>query len=125
MRFALAALALMVVVPVTATAREPFEGFWARSQRECKDEDGPNSRTMIDLEDDKVGPLFDQYEHHCKIVRRAAQGEIRRFEMKCYEFWENFTKNLDSRVETVVLRQGRNTRLLSINGKAYTLCKRL
>ena len=30
--------------PALSHAAEPFEGIWAKTQKECLDEEGPNSR---------------------------------------------------------------------------------
>lgn len=66
------AAAILALVSFAAHAAEPYEGVWAHNDKECRDTDGDNSRTYIDMtnrEKGKLSPLFDQYEHHCKIDR--------------------------------------------------------
>lgn len=73
-----ASTATMESVRRTVSRRtEAFEGLWAQTKEECLDEESPNSRTLIDLnnlEDGKRAPLFDRYEYHCRIEDRAIAG---------------------------------------------------
>lgn len=71
--------------PAKLAALSPFAGIWAKSEADCIDEEGPNSRTLIELDDAKTGPLFDQYENHCAIDR-IAPGNPLQLTMTCYEF---------------------------------------
>jgi hypothetical protein len=62
-------LALASQTPLRAA--EQFEGIWAKTQAERLDEEGPNSRTLIDLGnviDDKPAPV--------DSVRIARKGAI-------------------------------------------------
>jgi hypothetical protein len=105
-------------------ASEPFEGVWAKTQAECLDEEGPNSRTLIDLGntiDGKPTPIFDQYEHHCRIDRKSAIGGGTSLAATCFEFWEDFTKGVEGQKITIKLAPApRST--LKINGTPYQRC---
>jgi hypothetical protein len=55
----------------------PFEGLWAQTKKECLDEDGPDSKTFIDLGnivDGKPAPIFDQYETIAGSTKRISRG---------------------------------------------------
>lgn len=54
-----------------------YEGLWALSRSECADPEGPNFRTLI------KGPVFDQYEYHCKIASRAYQAPAWTLRLTC------------------------------------------
>jgi hypothetical protein len=108
-------------------SRMAFEGIWAQTQAECKDEEGPNSRTVIDLRNmvnGKKTPLFDQYENHCKIADIIPGGIDIVLKVSCYEFWEKFEKDQD-RQDGLIKLSARSAPLLEIEGKKYQLCKKL
>jgi hypothetical protein len=115
-------LALTSLAPLRAS--EPFEGVWAKTQAECRDEEGPNSRTLIDLgktTDGKPAPIFDQYEHHCRIDRTSAARGGTSLAATCFEFWEDFAKGVDGRKTTIKLAPApRNA--LKIDGALYQRC---
>lgn len=122
---AILVLATQAVSARAATAAEPFEGVWARTMKECRDKEGPNSRTFIDLsgkEDGKPAPLFDQYEHHCRIEKTDRAGATVKLSMVCYEFWDDYRANKDSRQEDVTLASLGKSRL-KMNGKTYVRCR--
>jgi hypothetical protein len=107
-------------------AAEPFEGIWAKTQKECLDEEGPNSRTLIDLGnliESKPSPLFDQYENHCKIERKttAADGTTT-LTATCFEFWEDFTKGVEGRQVSIKFSPGPKS-TLKIDGASYRRCR--
>ena len=105
-------------------ASEPFEGVWAKTQAECLDEEGPNSRTLIDLGktvDGKLTPIFDQYEHHCRIDRTSAAGDRTSLAATCFEFWEDFTKGVEGRKTTIKLAPAQRS-ALKIDGTLYQRC---
>jgi hypothetical protein len=105
-------------------ASEPFEGVWAKTQAECRDEEGPNSRTLIDLGniiDGKPTPIFDQYEHHCRIDRKSAIGGGTSFAATCFEFWEDFAKGVEGRKTTIKLAPAPRS-ALKIDGTLYRRC---
>lgn len=107
--------------------RMAFEGIWAATEAECKDEEGPNSRTLIDLQNiakGKKAPLFDQYENHCRIADVIPAGIDIALKVTCYEFWENFDKNEDGH-EGLVKLSARSAPLLEIDGRKFQLCKKL
>jgi hypothetical protein len=119
---ALFILALTSQTPLRAA--EPFEGVWARTQAECLDDEGPNSRTLIDLGnviDGKPAPIFDQYENHCRIERKSVAGDRTNLSVTCFEFWEDFTKGTDGRKATIRLSPGRKS-ALKIDGTPYQRC---
>ena|ERR1700754_3294728 len=122
---ALFIVALGVQAPVHAA--EPFEGVWAKTQKECLDEEGPNSRTLIDLGnliEGKPSPLFDQYENHCKIERRTAVGDgTTTLTATCFEFWEDFAKGVEGRKVIIKLSTGPR-RTLKIDGASYRRCEK-
>ena len=93
----LSVLVLSAQAPLRAA--ESFEGIWAKTRAECLDEEGPNSRTLIDLGnliEGKPSPLFDQYENHCKIERKTPAGDgTTTLTATCFEFWEYFTKVIE------------------------------
>ena len=97
-----------------------MEGAWARTQRDCQRE-GFTSRTFIALKDPKFGPLYDQYEHHCRItdVQPAGAGAVLR--LRCHEFWDDFRLRKNGRSEKVTLRP-RSDGTLMIDGKHFSRC---
>jgi hypothetical protein len=132
-RLFVCALCALIAAPNFAAAQSPplrpgqspFEGLWAKTKKECLDEDGPNSRTLIDLTnvvDGKPTPIFDQYENHCLIDRKSAAGDKMSLNVTCFEFWDNFTQRVDGEKRTIKLSQGRNGRLV-IDGEAYARCE--
>lgn len=120
-RFIAAVLALSLGTG-SAQAREAFEGVWARSDKECRDEDGPNSRVLIDL-NAKGGPLADRYEWHCKILDRQTSGPTTRASLRCHEFWEEYTKNQNGERRSETWTVKGPTRLL-VDGKPFVRCIR-
>ncbi len=108
--------------PVLAEPRADFEGVWATTNSECADEEGPNTRTLIDMSN-KVGPLYDSYEHHCRILGVSGPGNARTLSLSCHEFWEEFTKKTSPQRETVKL-QMKGPQSLIIDGKPYVRCLR-
>jgi hypothetical protein len=107
------------------SATQSFEGLWAQTKKECLDEDGPNSRTLIDLGnvvDGKPTPIFDQYEKHCRIERKTAFGDGTAITVTCFEFWEEFTKNSAGSKAIIKLSPKREGGL-AIDGKTYQRCE--
>ena len=93
-RLSIAVVACLWLIPEITVARErlPFEGVWAATDSECQDEEGPNTRNLTDMSAAKVGPLFDQYENHCRITKAETVPNGHRLNLRCYEFWEDFQK---------------------------------
>jgi hypothetical protein len=114
------------IIPRGTTSRAAsFGGLWAKTTKECLDEDGPNSRTLIDLTnvvDGKPTPIFDQYENHCLIDWKSTAGEKTSLNVTCFEFWDNFTKRVDGEKRMIKLSPGGNNRLV-INGESYVRCE--
>ena len=121
---ALFVLAIGVRAPLHAA--EPFEGLWAKTQKECLDEEGPNSRTLIDLGnliEGKPSPLFDQYENHFKIERKSAAVDgITTLTATCFEFWEYFTKGIEGQRASIKISPGPKS-TLKIDGTSYRRCE--
>ncbi len=116
---------LLLTLPVAARAAEPFEGAWVKTLKECggKD-DGPNSLTVIDLKvnlDGRPVPMVEQYENHCRIDRRSTTGNDTKFAVTCYEFWDDFKKQVNARRATIRLSVASKD-LLRIDGKPYRRC---
>lgn len=108
----------------SAAATEKWEGYWAKTRKECRHSDGPDSKTMIDLrnsENSKPAPLYDQYENHCRIDSHATKGDVTT--LTCFEFWDDYRAKKNSRRDTVtvsVLDQAR----IRINGDSYIRCRK-
>src|SRR5262249_12980061 len=125
----LTAAAFLCLCASTAAgqAREPFEGRWAETPRECRGEiDGPSSRTQIDLQyrdHGKPAPLFDQYENHCRITATTRSGAEIILKLTCFDFWEDYDKGANGHKVTVRLRPRSGGRL-DIDGKHYVRCGR-
>jgi hypothetical protein len=105
-------------------AAESFEGIWAQTKKECLDDEGPNSRTLIDLGNvvrGKPTPIFDQYENHCRIERKSAFGDSATLDVTCFEFWENFVKGIDGSKTIVKLSSRKGG--IEIDGKLYGRCE--
>ncbi len=119
------ALLALTLAQAAALAAEPFEGVWARTARECRDQDSPTSRTLIDLGNviaDKPVPIFDQYENHCKIGRKTAAAGATLLTAACFGFWEDFNKGVQARKATIKLAPGPEG-TLRIDGKLYRRCE--
>ncbi len=120
----LATATILALAAQSAAAAAALEGIWARTAKECRDKEGPNSRTSIDLagrENGKAAPLFDQYEHHCRIETVGRSGAGAKLSLRCYEFWDDYRANRNQRRETVTLATlGRNR--LRMGGKTYVRC---
>ena len=107
--------------------RQPFEGIWANTDPECQDEEGPNSRTLIDLRnlDGRTRvPLLDQYENHCRIVGVRSKGVERTLSVRCHQFWEDYQSKRGGVSRTITLSPGWNGKLL-IDGATFVSCKKL
>ncbi|MCP9626660.1 hypothetical protein NML43_06130 [Rhodopseudomonas palustris] len=115
---------ILLFTQASSLAAETYEGIWAKSNQECLDEEGPNSRTLIDLAnriDGKPSPLFDQYENHCRINQNITVPDGAVLIATCFEFWENFTKGTEGSRENIALSIiDKNT--IRINGYRYQRC---
>jgi len=119
-----AALLALPLVPSSADAAEPYEGAWARTVRDCKDNDGATSLTVIDHKvniDGKLLAMVEQYENHCFIDKKATTGIDTTLNATCYEFWDDFKKKVNSRKATIKLSLV-SKEALKIDGKAYLRC---
>ena len=118
-----AALAVVLLAGgAEAEPRADFEGIWAQTRAECEDDEGPNSRTLIDMSN-KEGPLYDQYEHHCRIQGVTGRGHVRALTLSCHELWEEFRKRSSPSRESVRLEQI-GAQSLKIDGRTYVRCLR-
>ena len=123
-RSSIVALLALALLPSSAFAAEPYEGAWARTSKECKDQDGATSLTIIDLKvnvDGKPRPMVEQYENHCFIDKKATIGNDTTLNATCYEFWDDHKKKINGRKETIKLSVASKD-LLKINGKEYRRC---
>ena len=117
-------LAVIVVTP-SSQAAGSFDGLWALTEKDCRNTDEADSRTFIDLSKPiggKPAPMVDQYENHCRIDRKTAVGDGLTLSVTCFEFWDNFKKNIEPRKATFKLAPGAN-RTIKIDGKTYFRCK--
>ena len=118
---------MFVIVVVTSAARvaESFDGLWAQTKKECRNTEGPDSKTHIDMSKPIGGKdpaMVDQYENHCRIDRKTAVGDGVNLSVTCFEFWDNFKKNIEPRKATFKLAPGTNG-TIKIDGKTYYRCK--
>jgi hypothetical protein len=101
-----------------------FEGLWAKTKEECLDEEGPNSRTLIDLGNvvhGRAAPIFDQYENHCLIEQNSVSSGEATLNVTCFEFWEEFEKGEGGRKSIIKLSTVKGGTL--IDGKMYQRCE--
>lgn len=125
MRNVIAVAGVLFVVITPSQAAEGFDGLWAQSKEECRHTDEADSRTMIDLSKPIGGnpaPMVDQYENHCRIDRKTAVGDELTLAVTCFEFWDNFKKNIEPRKVAFKLAPGANG-TIKIDGKRYFRCK--
>ncbi|MBR1224332.1 MULTISPECIES: hypothetical protein [unclassified Bradyrhizobium] len=118
------ALAFTLVTPASQAA-ESFDGLWARTAKDYRNKEGPDSKTLIDMSKPiggKPAPMVDQYENHCRIDRKTAVGDGINLSVTCFEFWDYFNKGVEPRKATVKLAPGPNG-TIKINGKPYLRCK--
>ncbi|MBR0901716.1 hypothetical protein [Bradyrhizobium liaoningense] len=121
---AAAGIVLFAIQPVFAA--QTFDGLWASSKRECRDREGPDSKTMIDLDNvikGKPAPLVDRYENHCRIDRKTPAGDGLVLSGTCFEFWDDYNKGVNGSKVTIKLAPGANG-TIKIDGKPHLLCKR-
>jgi len=114
---------LLGTAAISANAREDFEGIWAKTDAECQDEEGPNSRTLIDMRDPKTGPLYVQYENHCRIMDVGQKSGSYILRLTCFEFWEDFEKQKNPR-NTMARITLRGPQSILIDGSRYVRCIR-
>jgi hypothetical protein len=106
-------------------AAETLDGLWAKTAKDCRNKEGWDSKTFIDLSKAvgaKPAPMVDQYENHCRIDRRTAVGDAVNLAVTCFEFWDDFKKGVDGHKATIKLAPGSNG-TLKIDGKPYLRCK--
>jgi hypothetical protein len=123
-RLSIAALLVLALLPMAGAAAEPYEGAWVKSVKECSNQDGPTSLTVIDLKanvDGKPVPMVEQYENHCFIDRKSTIGSDTTLNATCYEFWDDFKKKVSGRKATIKLSLVSKD-ALKIDGKAYLRC---
>ena len=123
---ALASILAVLAAQTFSHAAPAFDGLWATSRKDCRDKDGPDSKTFIDLDNvmkGKPAPLVDQYENHCRVDRRTPDGDGLVLSTTCFEFWDDYNKSANGRKVTIRLSPGPKD-TLRIDGKPYLLCKR-
>ena len=120
----IASIGFVLVLEPSLQAAKAFDGLWAKTQKDCRNEEGPDSKTFIDLSKAigaKPAPMVDQYENHCRIDRKIAAGDGVVLATTCFEFWDDFKKNVDGRKVTIKLAPGPNG-TIRIDGKPYQPC---
>ncbi|TKW80255.1 MAG: hypothetical protein DI543_01010 [Bradyrhizobium icense] len=121
---AAAAAAAALLLPTASCAAEPYEGAWVRTAKECKQQDGATSLTVIGLDikiDGKPRAMVEQYENHCFIDKKSTSGNDTTLNATCYEFWDDFKKKANPRKATIKLSQISKD-ALKIDGKSYRRC---
>ncbi|WP_052764106.1 hypothetical protein [Microvirga massiliensis] len=113
----------LVDAPTRTGERQFFEGIWAQSEAECDDEEGPNSRTLIDMRSKKTGPPFDQYENHCRITTVDGGPTGATLKLSCHEFWGDFEKKRDATLTSIRITP-RSAQSIRIDGKPFVRCLR-
>ncbi|MCK1360646.1 hypothetical protein [Bradyrhizobium sp. 199] len=122
----IAAAGIVLFANQPVLAAQPFDGLWAATKKDCRDKDGPDSKTMIDLDNvikGKPAPLVDRYENHCRIDRKTPASDGLVLSATCFEFWDDYTKGVNGSKVTIKLAPGA-TGTIKIDGKPYVLCKR-
>jgi len=110
----------------SAAAAEVWEGYWAKNRKDCRYNDGPDSKTMIDLKNKENGrpaPLYDQYENHCRIDSHATRANVTTLKLTCYEFWEYYKAKKEPRRDTITVTQKDRDRII-MNGSSYIRCRK-
>jgi len=117
-------LAAALLSPATSFAAEPYEGAWAKTLKECNDPDGAISLTIIGLDipvDGRRRSMIEQYEHHCFMDGKTIVGGDTMVTATCYEFWDDFKKNVNGTKEAFKLSVA-SEGTLTINCKSYLRC---
>jgi hypothetical protein len=118
--------------PATAEAKpattpvEKWEGFWARNRKDCRNQDGFDSKTQIDLkgmENGKPAPLYDQYENHCRIDSHATRDKVTTLKLTCYEFWDDYKAKKNPRRDSIAVTVV-DPQKITMNGKSFIRCKK-
>jgi hypothetical protein len=121
---AIAGILLALAAP-SLRAAETFDGLWAKTTKDCRNKEGPDSKTFIDSSKPiggKPAPMVDQYENHCRIDRKTTVGDGLHLAVTCFEFWDDFKKGTDSRKAIIKLAPGSNG-TIKIDGESYLKCK--
>ena len=122
----LASVVALLAAQTSSHAAPPFDGLWATSRKDCRAKEGPDSKTLIDLDNfikGKPAPLVDQYENHCRVDRQTPAGDGLVLTTTCFEFWDDYTKGTNGQKVTIKLSPGPKG-TIRIDGKAYLLCNR-
>ena len=123
---AFASILAVTAAQTSSHAAPAFDGLWATSKKDCRDKEGPDSKTFIDLDNvikGKPAPLVDQYENHCRVDRTTPAGDGLVLSTTCFEFWDDYYKGASGRKVTIKLSPGPKD-TIRIDGKPYSLCKR-
>lgn len=122
--FAVTLFAAVLGAPTSLRAAEPYEGAWARTAKECMDQDGATSLTIIGLDvriDGKPRAMVERYENHCFIDNKSTTGNVTTLNATCYEFWDDLKKKINARKATIRLSLV-SKEALKIDGKPYLRC---
>lgn len=122
----LAGVLAVLAMQSSSHAAPAFDGLWATSRKDCRDKDGADSKTFIDLDNvikGKPAPLVDQYENHCRVDRTTPTGGGLVLSTTCFEFWDDYNKGANGRKVTIRLLSGPKD-TIKIDGKSHLLCQR-
>lgn len=121
---AAALLASLLLMSNLSQAAEAYEGAWARTAKECKQQEGATSLTVIGLDikiDGKPRAMVEQYENHCFIDNKSTMGRDAKLKATCYEFWDDFKNKTGGRKKTIRLSVVSKD-VLTIDGKPHLRC---
>ncbi len=105
------------LAPSQAKLLQSITGAWAETRKECLDEEGPNSRMVIQ-NDPKNGPMMLGYEIECRIVKIEGQAPAR-LHMVCTDTVE------EGEAEKVVTTvDARSPQSLYYGGRPFIRCKK-
>ena len=110
----------------SAEAKETWEGFWAKDRKDCRNQDGFDSKAQIDLkgmENGKPAPLYDQYENHCRIDSHATTDKVTTLKLTCYEFWDDYKAKKNPRRDSIAVTVV-DPQKITMNGKSFIRCKK-
>jgi hypothetical protein len=110
----------------SAAPAETWEGFWAGNRKDCRNQEGFDSKTQIDLkgmENGKPAPLYDQYENHCRIDSHATRDKVTTLKLTCYEFWDDYKAKKNPRRDSIAVTVV-DPQKITMNGKSFIRCKK-
>jgi len=113
---------------IPLVSRWYFEGDWGSDEEECKDDEGPNWRTIIDLRENmggKPAPYFSRYEYHCIIDNMSTFGKEVALGATCYEHLSEYPKDTNEGQKDSFRISPAPDGAITINGRKFIKCKPL